>query len=203
MTKNNTGFPATRASLLVQLQSEDDDAAWHEFVAIYRPVIYRMACRRGLQDADAQDLTQKVLMSVSGAIESWDPRDRTPFRHWLRKIASNAILKVLTRQPKDRACGGSTVIQMLGKAIADGDQFDQELELEHQREVFLRASAIVQAEVDPETWQAFRFSVIDGLSIEEAASKSGKSVGAAYAARGRVMKRLQQVAQQIQEGRRS
>ena len=200
MTKPATGFPETRASLLVKLQSEDDEAAWQEFVAIYRPVIYRMACRRGLQDADAQDLVQKVLVSVSGAIDSWEPDDETPFRHWLRKIASNAILKVLTRQPKDRAHGGSTVMQMLGEAVPDGDQFDRELELERQREVFLRAAAIVRADIELDTWRAFQFSVIDGLPIAEAAARCGKSVGAAYAARGRVMKRLQQIAQQIQDG---
>jgi len=199
MNKQTTKFPETRASLLVNLQSGDDEAAWQEFVAVYRPVIYRMACRRGMQDADAQDLTQKVLMSVSGAIGSWEQRDGIRFRHWLRKVASNAILKSLTRQPKDTGRGGTTVIQMLGNAPADEEQIQRELQLEHQREIFLRAAAIVRADVDPDTWEAFQLSVIEGLPIEEAAEKSGKGVGAAYAARGRVMKRLKQVVAQMQK----
>ena len=200
MTKPSTKFPETRASLLVKLQSNDDEAAWQEFVAIYRPVIYRMACRRGLQDADAQDLTQKVLMSVAGAIESWEQRDGTPFRHWLRKIASNAILKVLTRQPKDPGHGGTTILQVLGNAPADQEQLQRELELERQREIFLRAAAIVRADVDPDTWKVFQIAVIERQPIEVAAEQTGKGVGAAYAARGRVMKRLKQVAAQMQEG---
>lgn len=200
MNKQTTKFPETRASLLINLQSGDDEAAWQEFVAIYRPVIYRMACRRGLQDADAQDLTQKVLMSVSGAIDSWEPREGTRFRHWLRKVASNAILKSLTRQPKDPGRGGTTAIEVLGNAPADQEQLQRELQLEYQREILLRAAAVVRADVDPDTWKAFELSVIERLPIEEAAEKTGKAVGAAYAARGRVMKRLKQVAAQMQEG---
>ena len=194
-----TGFPETRASLLVKLQSDDDEAAWHDFVAIYRPIIYRMACRRGLQDADAQDLAQQVLLSVSGVIGSWQPRDGIPFRHWLRKVASNAILKTLTRQPKD-ARGGTTILQMLGNVQANEAQLQRELDLERQREIFLRAAKIVRADVDADTWKAFELAVIEGLPIEQAAQQTGKGVGAAYAARGRVMKRLKQVAAQMQEG---
>ena len=200
MKDPGTGFPETRASLLVKLQSDDDEAAWQEFVAIYRPVLYRMACRRGLQDADAQDLAQQVLISVSGAIGSWESREGTPFRHWLRKVASNAILKTLTRQPVDPGRGGTTVTQMLGNAPADEEQVQRELELERQREVFLRAAAIVRADIDANTWKVFELAVIDGLAIEQAAQQTGKGIGAAYAARGRVMKRLKQVAALMQEG---
>ena len=197
MTKP-TGFPETRLSLLVQLKSEDE-ASWQEFVSIYRPVIYRMARRRSLQDADAQDLAQKVLASVAGAIESWDQREGVPFRHWLRKIASNAILKALTRRPKDQARGGSTVVHVPDTGSLENDAIERELELEHQREIFLKAAARVKSEVEPETWQAFQLSVVDGLSIEEAARQTGKTVGAAYAARGRVMKRLQKSAREMLE----
>ena len=199
MKKAATQFPETRISLLVQLDSEND-TAWREFVAIYQPVIYRMARRRGLQDADAQDLTQKVLISVAGSIESFERREDTPFRHWLRKVTSNAILKVLTRKPKDQPQGGSTVLQMLGEMSPDEDPFEREIELECRREIFLRAAAIVRAEVEPESWQAFQVSVVDGLPIEEAARRTGKSVGAAYAARGRVMKRLKAAVQMMQKG---
>ena len=203
MKRTATQFPQTRFSLLVRIRSEDDEAAWREFVAIYQPVIYRMARRRGLQDADAQDLTQKVLMSVAGSIESYEQREETPFRHWLRKVTSNAILKVLTRQPKDQAQGGSTIMQMLGDLPPGDDPFEREIELERQREIFLRAAAIVRTEVEPESWQVFELSVVDGLPIEEAASRTGKSVGAAYAARGRVMKRLKSAVSDMQEGFRS
>ena len=50
-----TEFPETQSYLLASLKSPESREAWEEFVVIYRPVIYRMARRHGLQDADAQD----------------------------------------------------------------------------------------------------------------------------------------------------
>lgn len=68
-----TEFPDTQSLLLANIQSLENREAWAEFVQIYRPVIYRMARRRGMQDADAQDLSQDVLVRVSKAIDRWEP----------------------------------------------------------------------------------------------------------------------------------
>ena len=62
----------TRPSLIRRVQSGDDAAAWDEFSSIYRPVIVRLAITRGLQPADAEDLAQQVLMSVSRNIRKWN-----------------------------------------------------------------------------------------------------------------------------------
>ncbi len=64
-----TEFPETRATLIANVKSPENRQAWEEFVVIYRPAIYRIARRRGLQDADAQDLTQNVLVRVAAAID--------------------------------------------------------------------------------------------------------------------------------------
>ena len=42
--------PDTRESLLIRLSNPADEAAWREFLEIYRPVIYRLACRVGRRD---------------------------------------------------------------------------------------------------------------------------------------------------------
>ena len=49
-------FPDTSQSLIARVKDLADGAAWTEFLGIYRPVVYRMACRRGMQDADVQDV---------------------------------------------------------------------------------------------------------------------------------------------------
>ena len=54
-------IPPTRPSLLVRVRDVSDAAAWAEFVELYGPLVYTFARRRGLQDADAADLTQTVF----------------------------------------------------------------------------------------------------------------------------------------------
>ena len=199
MNDQNTEFPQTRASLLVRLKSPEDGAAWQEFVEIYRPVIYRIARRRGLQDADAQDLTQKVLLSISNAFPSWEKRDESVrFRHWLRRVARNAIVNALTRKPKDAAVGGTAVQDLLADQPRD-ETIDHEVTLEHRRELFCRAAGVVRTEVAPDTWRVFQLAVIEDLPIEEVAKQVGKSVGAAYACRGRVMNRLRRAVERLEE----
>ena len=51
--------PDTRASLILRLPDAADAAAWDELMAIYGPLVFRMAVRQGMQAADADDLVQK------------------------------------------------------------------------------------------------------------------------------------------------
>ena len=200
MTKFDSEFPGTRASLLLQIQAGDDSDAWQQFVSIYRPIIYRLARQRGLQDADAQDLAQQVLLSISNSIERWQKNDETVrFRHWLRRVAKNAICNALTRQPRDQAAGGTSIQGLLEEQGDEGDELAHEIELEHRRELFFRAASIVQTDVASDTWQVFQLAVIEGVPIEEVAARVNKSVGAAYAARGRVMNRLRRLVEELEQ----
>ena len=67
--------PETHPSLIVRIRDPSDREAWFEFVEVYRPVIIRLARAQRLQDADADDLAQQVLVSVAGAIERFDADD--------------------------------------------------------------------------------------------------------------------------------
>src|SRR5713101_315098 len=105
-------IPATRASLLVRLRDRQDHAAWSEFVRLYAPLVYRFARRRGLQDADAADLMQEVLRSVSGAMGrlNYDP-GRGSFRGWLYTITRNKLNTFLTRQKRQVLGTGESGMQ--------------------------------------------------------------------------------------------
>ncbi len=65
----------------MRIRHADDKAAWHEFFEIYAPLIHSYARHRGMQDADAADLTQDVLWKVATKAEQfhYDPR-RGSFR---------------------------------------------------------------------------------------------------------------------------
>lgn len=195
-----TEFPQTSYSLIAQLQSAEDQEAWEQFVLVYRPVIYRMARRRGMQDADAQDLVQSVLLRVAGSIQRWDQDESvTRFRHWLRRVARNAIFSALSRRPKDLAAGGSEVFGVLAEQPEMEQLLEQELATEAMHEQYLRAAAIVRTDVDVETWRVFELTVIHGQPCDEVATQIGKSLGAVYAARSRVMRRLREQVSGMEE----
>ncbi|XZE20707.1 RNA polymerase sigma factor [Pirellulaceae bacterium SH449] len=193
-------FPETRDSLLVQVQDPANREAWDMFAQIYRPVIVRIARARGLQHADAQDLSQQVLMVVASAIAQWERRDEsTRFRHWLSRVTKNAILNALMRRPKDQAAGGSSVEELLREAVDRDGATTALLETELRRELYLRAAEKVKVEFRPDSWQAFELSVAGDLTPEQVATELGKSVGAIYTARSRIMFRLREVISELGE----
>jgi len=195
-----TEFPETRESLLVQVRDPRNRLAWERFAKIYRPVIYRLARQRGMQDADAQDLSQQVLMAVAAAIGRWRRNDEAArFRHWLRRVARNAIINALSRGPHDRAVGGSSVLQLLDEQPQIDDGTEQQIKLEYRRELYLQAASLVRADVHADTWRAFELTVIDGQGMEAAEHQLGKSVGAIYAARSRVMRRLREAVRELED----
>jgi RNA polymerase sigma-70 factor (ECF subfamily) len=194
-----TEFPETRESLLLQVRSPANREAWDQFALIYQPVIYRLARHRGLQDADAQDLAQQVLMAVASAIGTWKKNNESVrFRHWLRRVARNAIVNALSRQPHDRATGGSSVQELLQEHPHVDAESDAQIELEYRREIYLRAARIVSGDIEPDTWRAFEITVIENRSIDEAAVELNKPIGTIYAARSRIMRRLREAVQELE-----
>jgi RNA polymerase sigma-70 factor, ECF subfamily len=114
-------WPETDESLILRVKDSADAAAWSDFLAIYRPVVVRMACGRGLQHADADDLAQQVFLSVARATEDCEPSaGRPPFRAWLARITRNAIVNALTRHKPDAAGGSTTRIPRPTRDAANG-----------------------------------------------------------------------------------
>lgn len=185
--------PDTRNSLLLRLHDPRDAVAWNEFVAIYRPVIVRLAVARGLQEVDAEDLAQQVLLATSGKIADWeaDP-NRARFRTWLNVVTRNAAINAVARQKADRGIGGTSALVLINGKAADECSDHEVFDLESRRELFRWAADDVREEFQTATWNAFWMTAIDGLPAADVADKTGKSVGAVYAARCRVMARLQE-----------
>lgn len=193
--------PQTSPSLLFRLKEGDDEAAWEEFVAIYRPVIVRLAMLKGLQHCDAEDLAQQVLISVSKNILKWEQdAQRARFRTWLQKVVRNATLNALTRSAGERGVGGTSVLNLLNAQPSHSHEDSALFDLEWKREAFRWAADQVREEFQSATWEAFWLTAVEGLSAPEAAERVKKSVGAVYVARSRVMQRIQIVLAEMTQG---
>ena len=193
---SDTG-PATRASLLLRLHDCGDAEAWEEFTTMYRPVIYRVATIKGLQHADAEDLTQGVLMSVAGAISRFDPGGPARFRTWLSRIAENATLNAISRRKADRAIGEGHFDDLLAQHPANPAD-SRLISIELRRQWFRMAAEQVKQEVAPDQWAAFHATAVENKSIPQVAEQLQKSIGNIYAARSRVMRRLRHAVSTIE-----
>jgi len=192
-------FPETSASLIAGIKDPGNAAAWDTFEKLYRPVIFRVARAKGMQYADAADLVQQVLFALSKAIDSYQyTPDGPPFRNWLSRITRNAILKTLTRKPKDQAGGGTGAIEALARIPTDENDNSVLIDRELRREIFAQASEKVRLSVKPLTWLVFEMSVLQQKTVESVAEALGISAGNVYAARSRVMKRLREAVCQLE-----
>lgn len=193
-------WPETNESLICRVKDPADAASWAVFLAIYRPVVVRMACGQGLQHADAEDLAQQVFLSVSKAIAAWEPdANQPPFRVWLARITRNAIVNKLTRQKPDAPGGSTSVLNLLHELPERKDETAQQLIAESRREAMRWAADEIRSEFTEVTWAMFWLTAIEGVAVAEVAQQQNKSPGAVYMARFKVMQRLKEKVLEVSE----
>jgi RNA polymerase sigma factor (sigma-70 family) len=190
--------PVTRHTLIAKLRDPADAVAWREFLTIYEPLVYRLARRKGLQDADARDLCQDVFRAVARAIDRWEPDPaRGSFRGWLFTIARNLCINFLTRRDRHpRGSGDSDVLAMLDAVPADGPE-TTEFDQEYRRRLFRWAAEQVKGEFAPTTWKAFWQTAIENRPAAAVGKELGMTPGAVYVARSRVLARLRKRVEQL------
>ena len=183
----------TRASLLGRLGRDPTDAAaWREFAQHYGRKVYQWCQRWGLQDADAQDVTQNVLVEVARQMRTFRYDPSKSFRGWLKTVAHGAWCDwVQSGRKQGKGSGDSGVWELLAQVEARTDLL-QRLEEQYDCELLEEASARVRLRVEPRTWDAFRLLAVDGLSGAEAAQQLGMKIGAVFVAKSKVQKMLQQ-----------
>src|SRR6516165_11631544 len=87
----NVTLPTTRVTLLAQLrQDPSDQAGWEEFVERYGRHIYRWCRRWNLQDADAEDVTQDILVKLIQKLRAFTYDPSRSFRGWLKTVTHHA-----------------------------------------------------------------------------------------------------------------
>jgi RNA polymerase sigma-70 factor, ECF subfamily len=194
-----TRWPDTRESLILMIRDPRDAVAWEQFLAIYHPIVLRLIRRRGLQHADAEDIAQQVFTAVATAVERWEYQQNGPrFRNWLGRVARNATLNAITRNYPDVGSGKSSVQQLLAELPAD-DALAHEFIRQSRIEALRWAASKVRDEFSDSTWQMFRESTVEGEPVADVAQRMGRTVGAVYIAKCRVMKRIKEMVTDVSD----
>jgi RNA polymerase sigma-70 factor (ECF subfamily) len=190
----------TSATLLGRLrQDATDQQAWGEFVTRYSPRIYSWCRHWKLQEADAEDVTQNVLVTLAQKMASFAYDPARSFRGWLRTITEHALSDFLaSRQRAVLGSGDFQVEEMLHTLEARIDLLSR-LDTEFDRELLEGAWARVQLRVEPQTWEAFRLTAQDGQSGADTARQLGLQVTAVFKARSRVQRMLQEELRKLEE----
>ncbi len=181
----------TSASLLGRLhRAPDDPAAWDEFVQRYGLKIYQWGRQWGLQDADAEDVTQNVLLEIARKMRTFTYDPARSFRGWLKTLTHAAWCHLLESRRRRPPGSGDKHIHELLETIAARDQLVERLQEQYDHELLAEAEVRVRLRVDAPTWEAFRLLAIEGQSGAEAAAQLGMSVGTVFKCKSRVQKML-------------
>ena len=94
MESPTDSFLPTRRSLLTRLKDWDDQEAWREFFDLYWRLIYGVARRAGLGEAEAQDVVQETLVIVAKQMPGfhYDPA-RGSFKSWLHTVIRGRLCR--------------------------------------------------------------------------------------------------------------
>lgn len=186
--------PTTQSSLIVRLQDANDASAWRDFVTLYAPLVYRYVRSKGLQEADAADVSQEILSAVAVSIENYQRRHDRAFRPWLLRISHNKVCDFFRRSRRQL----DVVAPLEDVAALTAD--DHALwDLEWRRQLFRWIADQIETEFTAKTWQAFWRTAVLGEAPRDAADALELSVGAVYVARSRVMARLRLRAQELDD----
>jgi RNA polymerase sigma factor (sigma-70 family) len=198
---SNASLPTTRLTLLDLLrQDPSDQAGWDEFVERYGRHIYRWCRQWKLQDADAKDVTQNILVKLTQKLRAFAYDPSRSFRGWLKTVAHHAWRDFeVSRRNAQHAVGSSDVEELMLSLTARED-FAQKLEQAFDLELLEAAKVRVRLRVAPHTWEAFRLMTLENLPVAEVAARVHLQVAMVYVAKSKVQKMLQEEIGKLETG---
>ena len=190
----------TSKTLLEKLRVFEDRRAWSQFLSLYTPMMQAWGRRFGLQDADVEELTGRLLTKLVEAIPrfEYDPK-KGSFRGWLKTVTHREISNLARERPRrlpgEVATGKSTVFDMLFEHPGGVDALVDSL---HERsEGMLRSVQDAMKEVEAscqgaeqKSWELFKRIFILGQAIEPVAVEFGLSYHAAAMRVQRIKKKV-------------
>jgi RNA polymerase sigma-70 factor (ECF subfamily) len=191
------------------LRNLDDREGWRTFFDLYWRLLYNVARRSGLDDADAQDVVQETVVGVARHMPEfrYDPA-RGTFKQWLFRFVRRRIADHLRRVYREPLRGELALDAMAEEeesavTLPDpggmdiGTAWDQEWE----KAVFEAAVARVRAQANPKHFQVFDYCVLKEWPTSKVAATLGLNAAQVYLARHRVYQAVKRAARQINRER--
>ncbi len=182
--------PVTRPTLLWRIRNPLDHEAWESFYTVYAPLIYGHCRRRGLQSADAENVTQIVFTQILRAIRSFEYRpEKGRFRDWLRAVVGHAISRHQKKR-REIVWGNADEESPLDREAARLEDNAWSEAFNHH--IYQTALTRIRPHVSEQKWQAFDLVWHHNLPPLEVAERLGLSIDKVYVAKCRVLEQLRQ-----------
>jgi RNA polymerase sigma-70 factor (ECF subfamily) len=196
----------TRYSLLSRLEDRGDNDSWKDFFDIYWRLIYSVAIKSGLTEAEAEEVVQETIISVAHDIHKFK-RDRTlgSFKGWLRNIIRWRIADQLRKRTRaswgDASKTGADqprrdVAEIPDQAI---DGAESVWEAEWQANLLQAAMEAIKPRIKEEHYQIFNLYVIKQWPVMNVARALGVNVGLVYLVKYRVSALLKKEIRRLEE----
>ena len=197
----DTPLPTTRVALLTQLrQDPSDQASWDEFVERYGRHIYRWCRQWKLQDADAEDVTQNILVKLTQKLRAFAYDPSRSFRGWLKTVAHHTWRDFEDSRRRAQPTATESQVQELILTLEAREDLAQKLDEGFDLELLEAAKVRVRLRVAPHTWEAFRLTALEGLPVAEVAARVHLQVAMVYVAKSKVQKMLQEEIGKLEMG---
>jgi RNA polymerase sigma-70 factor (ECF subfamily) len=190
----------TSASLLARIrQDATDQVAWSEFVRRYGQQIYRWCRKWRLQEPDAEDVTQTVLVKLAEKMRTFSYDPSRSFRAYLKTLTHYAWCDFLEARKRPGAGSGDSAVLQALQTVEARDDLVQHLNAEFDHELLDEAMTRVQQRVETHTWEAFRLTALERLSGSAVAEQLNMKVATVFKAKSKVQKLLQEEIGKLEE----
>jgi len=199
----------TRRTLLSRLRNLDDQESWRTFFDQYWRLLYNVARRSGLDDADAQEIVQDTVLAVARKMPGfrYDP-ERGTFRQWLLRITRRRIIDYLRRiyrQPPRAEIALESLEEDGEQGAAAIDESSSAIEAawneEWEKSMFDAALARVRASINPRHFQVFDYCVLKEWPASKVAATLGLNAAQVYLAKHRVAQAMKRAVRRINDER--
>lgn len=160
------------------------DKAGARFVEIYTDSLLAATRRYRLQESDAENVVQTVILRVLDG--KYERRPGRQFRAWLRTVTRNECLQVLRRERDRKQLVGGTLPEIPDEHETPEFEADEEAKFLASAITHLGRSGVESGAFTEPTWRAFWEWAVNSRPTAEVAGELGIKPGSVHVAVCRV-----------------